>query len=278
MPINTMWLRRFGQGPQQPTTTPPPAALTTPTNQGEGGWPTRTSTNRFAPFRPSGPQFGGGRTGAQPWWQPQTGTTGTTTGTTTSQWTPPSTPMPEFEIPEEELRSMTQREAAPALRTARRGLREALTSGQSAATGPLRAYLMRQALEGFSGGIGRALGGARRYARGVLGERERARFGLASQAYLRSGIQRGTTTGTTTGVASRWGRQPGIYRPGQYRARGGPVTGKTPYVVGEEGPEVFVPGTKGTIIPNPGTRATKEPWYQNLLKPKRLQTPARSLI
>ena len=36
----------------------------------------------------------------------------------------------------------------------------------------------------------------------------------------------------------------------QYRATGGPVTARTPYIVGERGPELFVPGRSGTIIPN----------------------------
>ena len=34
------------------------------------------------------------------------------------------------------------------------------------------------------------------------------------------------------------------------RAKGGPVTGGMPYLVGERGPELFVPGTSGSIIPN----------------------------
>ena len=33
-------------------------------------------------------------------------------------------------------------------------------------------------------------------------------------------------------------------------AKGGPVSGGTPYVVGEKGPELFVPGTSGNIVPN----------------------------
>ena len=36
------------------------------------------------------------------------------------------------------------------------------------------------------------------------------------------------------------------------RAHGGPVTGGTPYTVGERGPELFVPGQSGTIVPNGG--------------------------
>jgi tape measure domain-containing protein len=34
------------------------------------------------------------------------------------------------------------------------------------------------------------------------------------------------------------------------RAKGGPVTGGMPYMVGERGPELFVPGRSGTIVPN----------------------------
>ena len=34
------------------------------------------------------------------------------------------------------------------------------------------------------------------------------------------------------------------------RANGGPVSGGRPYTVGERGPELFVPGASGTIIPN----------------------------
>jgi len=34
------------------------------------------------------------------------------------------------------------------------------------------------------------------------------------------------------------------------KAAGGPVSGGTPYVVGEKGPELFVPGSSGSIIPN----------------------------
>lgn len=34
------------------------------------------------------------------------------------------------------------------------------------------------------------------------------------------------------------------------RAGGGPVSGGSPYIVGERGPEVFVPGSSGSIVPN----------------------------
>ena len=35
-----------------------------------------------------------------------------------------------------------------------------------------------------------------------------------------------------------------------FRATGGPVASNTPYIVGEVGPELFVPSASGTIIPN----------------------------
>jgi hypothetical protein len=34
------------------------------------------------------------------------------------------------------------------------------------------------------------------------------------------------------------------------RASGGPVTGGTPYLVGEKGPELFMPASSGSIVPN----------------------------
>ena len=34
------------------------------------------------------------------------------------------------------------------------------------------------------------------------------------------------------------------------RASGGPVKGGSPYIVGEKGPELFVPGSSGSIVPN----------------------------
>ncbi len=37
---------------------------------------------------------------------------------------------------------------------------------------------------------------------------------------------------------------------GLFRANGGPVTSNSPYIVGEKGPELFVPRSTGTIIPN----------------------------
>jgi hypothetical protein len=48
-----------------------------------------------------------------------------------------------------------------------------------------------------------------------------------------------------SGIATFLGAPP---IPG--RAMGGPVSGGSPYVVGEQGPELFVPHASGTIVPN----------------------------
>jgi hypothetical protein len=52
-------------------------------------------------------------------------------------------------------------------------------------------------------------------------------------------------TGTGTGLV---GMIMGAF--GGFRANGGPVSGGTPYIVGERGPELFVPSRSGTIVPN----------------------------
>ncbi|MCQ4163044.1 hypothetical protein NON00_24415 [Roseomonas sp. GC11] len=42
----------------------------------------------------------------------------------------------------------------------------------------------------------------------------------------------------------------GSWLSGLFRAEGGPVTAGQPYIVGERGPEWFVPGNSGTVLPN----------------------------
>jgi hypothetical protein len=43
--------------------------------------------------------------------------------------------------------------------------------------------------------------------------------------------------------------------PVAFKASGGPVSGGSSYVVGEKGPELFVPTSNGTIVPNGGNNA-----------------------
>jgi hypothetical protein len=54
-----------------------------------------------------------------------------------------------------------------------------------------------------------------------------------------------SATGSGTGLV---GMIMGAF--GGFRANGGPVSGGTPYIVGERGPELFVPSRSGTIVPN----------------------------
>ena len=63
-------------------------------------------------------------------------------------------------------------------------------------------------------------------------------FGLLKLAVLGGG-----GGGPVTDTSSLEGYGPG-------RASGGPVSGGSPYMVGEVGPELFVPSSAGTIIPN----------------------------
>jgi predicted translin family RNA/ssDNA-binding protein len=52
----------------------------------------------------------------------------------------------------------------------------------------------------------------------------------------------GTGTGIVGGIMKLAG--------GMFRANGGPVSGNKPYIVGERGPEMFIPNRSGTVIPN----------------------------
>jgi hypothetical protein len=51
------------------------------------------------------------------------------------------------------------------------------------------------------------------------------------------------------GTASGTGVGGGLLGP-LFRADGGPVKGNSPYIVGERGPELFVPRSSGTVVPN----------------------------
>jgi len=72
-----------------------------------------------------------------------------------------------------------------------------------------------------------------------------AAFG-AITGYFGSGGSGATGSGATSGGGS------GIpqFDPRGYAAIGGPVESGSPYIVGERGPEMFVPNQKGAIIPN----------------------------
>ncbi len=68
-----------------------------------------------------------------------------------------------------------------------------------------------------------------------------------------------STLSSLSALAASGPTAPATFDAFMGRASGGPVTAGTPYIVGEEGPELFVPGRSGTIVPNgalsPGGRA-----------------------
>jgi len=120
---------------------------------------------------------------------------------------------------------------------------------------------MRGQLEGplvaGAGRAGRMIDGAlaRAISSGKLGFDDLKRVALAAmadiaQASLRalfrpeggSGIGAGLLSGLSNLVAGLVGS------PG--RATGGPVSGGRPYLVGERGPELFVPSSAGQVFPN----------------------------
>jgi lambda family phage tail tape measure protein len=63
------------------------------------------------------------------------------------------------------------------------------------------------------------------------------------------GAMFGSFTGTGSSYNASGGMSEHVFNPSA-RAAGGSVTNNTPYMVGERGPELFVPSGSGTIIPN----------------------------
>jgi TP901 family phage tail tape measure protein len=69
---------------------------------------------------------------------------------------------------------------------------------------------------------------------------------------LSSGFDAGTSSALPTDAAG-WGQSFATKLPG--RAMGGPAAGGTPYLVGERGPELFVPGSNGGVMSNNDLRS-----------------------
>lgn len=123
-----------------------------------------------------------------------------------------------------------------------------LTEAQKdlADTGLLIANTITPSLEAMIQAIGR-------------GENAFQAFGNGVKAILVQVIQKLTATAILAGVLSALfpGGLGGSQGFGQifgkllgFRANGGPVTGNSPYIVGERGPELFVPSVSGSIVPN----------------------------
>ena len=77
---------------------------------------------------------------------------------------------------------------------------------------------------------------------------------LAAAAFLK--ILVGITSG---GVSTAFGAALTANPFGGFFAKGGPVSSGNSYVVGEQGPELFIPKTAGTIIPNGGMSTVSTP-------------------
>jgi tape measure domain-containing protein len=71
-------------------------------------------------------------------------------------------------------------------------------------------------------------------------------------AELSSGFDAGSASALPTDSAG-WNQSFATKLPG--RAVGGPVTSQQPYMVGERGPELFVPGTGGSVVSNGDLRS-----------------------
>lgn len=115
-----------------------------------------------------------------------------------------------------------------------------------AQTGQMIANMFTPSLEAMIDAIGR-------------GENAFKAFGEGVKAVLVQVIQKLTATAILAGVLAAlfpggiggskgfgaiFGKLLG------FRANGGPVTGNSPYIVGERGPELFVPSVSGSIVPN----------------------------
>jgi len=91
--------------------------------------------------------------------------------------------------------------------------------------------------DGLVDGINAAIDGTK-----TLGEVASNTFRRISNALLNYGVE-AALIGMTGGTGGFFSKVFG-------RASGGPVKGGSPYVVGEKGPELFVPGSSGNIVPN----------------------------
>jgi hypothetical protein len=91
--------------------------------------------------------------------------------------------------------------------------------------------------DGIVDGLNQAIDGTK-----TLGEVASSVFRKISNALLNYGVE--------SALIGMTGGKGGFFSNVFGRASGGPVTGGSPYIVGEKGPELFVPGSSGNIVPN----------------------------
>jgi hypothetical protein len=65
---------------------------------------------------------------------------------------------------------------------------------------------------------------------------------------------------------------------GMFRAEGGPVTAGRPYIVGEQGPELMVPGASGTVVPNSALGGGQTVIYQTIQLSTGVQQTVRAEV
>jgi hypothetical protein len=94
--------------------------------------------------------------------------------------------------------------------------------------------------DGLVDGINAAIDGTK-----TLGEVASNTFNRISNALLTYGVNLGLAS-LPGGLGTFFGSALGVEK----KAKGGPVSGGSPYIVGEKGPELFVPNSSGNIVPN----------------------------
>lgn len=72
-------------------------------------------------------------------------------------------------------------------------------------------------------------------------------------------------SGLTKGMEANGGGFGGLFSfiGGLFKANGGPVQSNSPYIVGERGPELFVPNNAGRVVPNNSLGAISQPIVNN---------------
>jgi len=175
---------------------------------------------------------------------------------------------PQFQAPEwmtSRVSALRQKFASPQVGRLKRKMSGMMGMGYD----PQSVQARRATMRGYGEGLGGIMGAAGESALSQYGqeygtqfaaarlthetgmEEERGRLARAEAERVRE-WQAGETEYRLTGKRPR--RR--TARMGISMAKGGKVVSmvKKPYLVGEEGPELFVPNTSGTIVPNPKTQ------------------------
>ena len=113
-------------------------------------------------------------------------------------------------------------------------------------TGEMIANMLTPSLDAMIQAIGRGENAFKAFGEGVKGILLQVMQKLAATAIL-AGVLAAlfpTGIGGSQGFGAIFGKLLG------FKANGGPVGGGNPYIVGERGPELFVPSVSGSIVPN----------------------------